>query len=134
MRKIMIAFLALVLLAPAPALAVDTMHAANQAVVAWNPVDNATAYEIYTRPLAGGDAVKVGETDQTSYTLTFTSDAQVVVGVAAIRRETVNGVPTIVGQSAIVWSDDAKACAAPGTFGLYYYVPPGTVAGLRLQQ
>ena len=126
--------LAILMVAAPTIAAVSTMHNANQITIAWDPVEDAAAYRVYTKPVAGGDPVLAGEVESLQYTLVFTDDAAEIVGVQAVRTKQIDGVEQPVESvSAISWSDVPDACQGGNTFGVYYLRPPEAVAGIRPQ-
>ena len=111
---------------------VSTMQPANQITVAWDETADTTSYRVYTRLLDGTQETQIKEVTATQYTLTFTTEQALVIGVQAVRTKTLPGMTEPVeAVSAIAWSDIPENCLDGQTFGVYYIKAPGTPGGLR---
>jgi len=129
MKKTFLIIIALFFFQTASVLAEPIFYPANEKSIAWDAVPGANGYVVYYQ--VAGVITKAGETTATTYKFVFDVDMQIIVGVAAVRRETVNGQPTEI-FSATAWSDNPADCLGGATFGLYYFKPPAKPGGLRM--
>ena len=122
----------------APVLAEDDWRVTDQATIYWDAVttlengdpitaDNGVLYAVYIRNTTGGEPIKVGSTQETSFVLTFEEEGKWRVGISAVR---VTPTADLI-ESATSWSDDPVAVAEGATFGVTHYIPLAAVRGLR---
>lgn len=134
-------FLAALAAMEAPEAQAVTWTVANQSTVAWNAVTET----VEGKPFATGDevkyavyiveeakpktdAIKLGETDQIEYTVTFETEGKWLVGVQSIRIPVAS--PTDRQVSSIIWSDVTDVTFVPVPFGFIYFAAPKPVGGL----
>lgn len=130
MKKLILLIL---LLVPSFAFA-QTWYPTNQGTVAWDAVakiqtTDIIKYQIYITQIPKNPVKYLGETLNTSATITFPTEGKWVVGVETLRY--LSGVTDPVRSAGLAWSDVAADCAAAGPFGFSYIVAPGTVKNLR---
>lgn len=114
---------------------------ANQSTIAWDavtettegkpfPVGDEILYGVYIveegKPKI--DAIKLGETDQIEYTITFTQEGRWLTGVETIRIPAAS--PADRQVSSKLWSDAIDVVAVPTPFGFVYFAAPKSVGGL----
>jgi hypothetical protein len=117
----------------------------NQSTIAWDAVIETTEgnpfpagdeilYGVYIveegKPKA--DAIKLDETDQLEYTITFASEGRWLTGVETIRIPAAS--PADRQLSSISWSDSTDVVAVPTPFGFVYFAAPKSVGGLGPKQ
>jgi hypothetical protein len=130
--KVVFTILAVVLFCTSAIANVDLLHKANKASVAWDAADGATSYRVYTQPLGGGEPTHIADTQTPEYTIEFSADGAVLVGVQSVRAVLLPGMIEPTEEvSTISWSNIATVCLNGQTFGLYWMVPPGNAYGLR---
>lgn len=132
--------IALILLFVAANAMAVTWTVANQSTVAWDTVTETSE----GKPFAEGDLIKYGiyiveegadrataikldETDQIEYTITFENEGRWLVGIEAIRIPAAS--PTDRQLSAKTWSDAVDVTAVPTPFGFVYFAAPKSVGG-----
>jgi len=117
--------------------------ATNQVTVAWTPVatlmdgsgipaGDLVSYEVFTSPEAGdklSDKVKIGETPDTAFVITFETEGRFFLGVAAVRIR--NDIK--ISYSSISWSDNPVAVKDGKTFGIIYFRAPAGALGLEVK-
>jgi hypothetical protein len=106
----------------------------NQGTVAWDAVakiqtTDTIKYQVYITQIPKVPVKYLGETLNTSATITFPTEGKWVVGVETLRY--ISGVTDPVKSATFAWSDVAADCAAAGPFGFSYIVAPGTARNLR---
>jgi len=117
---------------------------ANQSTLKWDavtktssgvdiPAGDTITYEIYiVKEGADKDtAVKVGDTTELLYTITFAEEGRWIAGIKAVR--TPAAAPENKTESTITWSDTTDAAAVPVPFGFIYFEAPANVGGLTPQ-
>ena len=122
-------------------LCAQVWHPANQVTLAWDavttlhdgtavPAGSVVKYQVYKRmlPATTGEAVG-GEITEPSQPVSFAVEGGYYLGVKSLRY--VDG--SMVGESAIAWTDVAANCANGEAFGVTYWMAPALVKGLRLQ-
>lgn len=116
---------------------------ANQITVAWLPVTTLAdgseippgdqiLYEVFSVPEAGNkttDRIFIGETNATEYVVTFIEEGRYFIGVRSARA--INAEK--ISVSTFMWSDDPAACKDGVTFGVIYFIAPGSVNGLEIK-
>lgn len=118
------------------AMAMDWMSV-NQSTIAWDPSTlegggavpdgDQLLYRVYTRPLGSTEQTMVGETADTKFTVTFSTEGRFVVGVQAVR---IPQGETTEYVSRITWSDAEDITYVPDPFGIVYYLNPSDPKGL----
>jgi hypothetical protein len=116
----------------------------DKSTVSWDAVDaykNGTAipsgdvvsYEVFIRPRdtepTENNAVKLGTTTTTDYTISFQNEGFWFAGVRAVRFD---GNGTRLSESVIAWSDDSNS-VKDTTFGFKFFYPPAMPGGLGRQ-
>jgi len=126
MKKLIILLIVLFAFTVPGIVLAQTWHPTNQITMAWDTVENATKYKVYTKAVDGSNIVLKAETVETTYTYTFTEEGRYFLGVQSIRE-----VDSEVLESTISWSDNVEVCQGEVNFGAVYYVPPDAPIGLR---
>jgi hypothetical protein len=119
-------------------------HTANQSTIEWDaptalsngepiPSDNTLNYVVYLADddINKSNAVEIGETTETTYTLTLNTEGKFYAGVKAQRMD---GEGTILNESVIAWSDEELYVVDNMTFGLQYFFATNPISGLRPQE
>ena len=110
-----------------------TWHTANQQTVGWDPVTTSVegnpvpadqiSYEVFLMEEGDVNALPMGVTSGTTFTLTLPHEGKWFFGVKSIR--TVD--EEVVGESRIVWSSEPAY-----DFGIQYFASPSEVGGLHI--
>ena len=104
---------------------------ANQLTVAWDPSakivsTDIISYTVYSKVMGTDTPVKIGETADTQYVVTFIEEGRYYLGVSATRL--VADGETI--ESDINWSD-INGESTPNPFGVRFYVSPSIPLNLH---
>lgn len=141
MKKVLLAMVLMVgILFSTQAFAQGTWYPVNQATVAWDavtaldngspiPAGSTIQYVVYIKAPGGAESQVGTPTTATTMLVTFANEGQYIIGVKAQRMA--GTPPSVVGESIIAWSDVAANVPASGTWGVVYYIKPGTVKNLR---
>jgi hypothetical protein len=131
MKKVFFVLICVLFLAAPVVADVGTMYNANQATIFWASSGDGISYNLYTKNMESGTIVLVASTTDLEYTLTFTEDQAVLIGVQSVKTKTVPGVPDpVIVEAETSWSDMSDRCADGETFGIYYVSPPPFVVGI----
>jgi hypothetical protein len=130
MKKLILAFALAIMFTISPVLALD-WHTANQVTVAWDPSEkiadtDVISYVLYLRVVGTETPIKVGETADTQYVVTFTEEGKYYLGVSA-KRLVADGESI---ESDINWSD-VNGESTPNPFGVKFYAKPNQPKNLH---
>ena len=125
---------------------VTNWRTANQVTFAWDPVTTVTDQNGNPQPIPSGEIISYSTYDfappvdrsqatlihsgivATQDTITFTIQGKYIIGVKGVLSDNTGAE---LSESAIVWSDDPKACLNGQTFGISFYFPPVSPGGLH---
>ncbi|MBA7610087.1 hypothetical protein ES703_17292 [subsurface metagenome] len=116
---------------------------ANQVTVGWTPVTSLVdgsaippgdeiLYEVFAVLETGDksiDRIFIGETNETEYVVTFAEEGCYFIGVRSARVRDVKK----ISVSGFAWSDDPAAVKNGVTFGVIYFLVPGSVSGMEVK-
>jgi len=117
--------------------------ATNQVTLAWTPVatlmdgsaipaGDVVSYGIFIVPETGdklSDKVKMGETGDAHFVITFETEGRFFVGVSAKRFKDEN----MISYSSVSWSDNPVVVKDGMVFGIIYFRAPVGVLGLEVK-
>ena len=118
---------------------------ANQLTIGWDavsslengdqiPENSKIVYEIYTKDwkdVSGTTMKDVGNTEDTTFTITLEQEGRYFIGVKAIRKDLTNN--EILSESTISWSDNPDYVSEQNIFGTRYFLAPGQVKKLNIR-
>jgi hypothetical protein len=144
-KKLIVAFTVILLIAAAGAAHAVEWTVANQSTIAWDavtitaqgntiPSDDIVKYQVYIvkEGALKGTAIPSGtEIETLQHTITFTEEGRWLAGVQSIRAPAES--PADVQKSGITWSDAIDVTAVPVPFGFIFFEAPANVKGLGPQ-